>query len=302
MRYIVFGSGGFLGKTLVSYIRENKGDVIAVSRKNNADYIVDITLQESFEALNNIDNVDVLINCASLLPDNRYAINDAAHLKALYDTNVIGAVNILYFAALKGIKKVINCSTLSVVNKPWPIPLTANAPTYPLGRHVGYSSSKLAQELVMNEVAINADIQLIHLRLSALYGPGMPWVGILPLLVEKAIKGEKVSVTNGDITSFDFLHILDLSKIILHLSTLDHYKYNIINVGSGEEIFLSRLIQLIVAQCHSNSFIENSNNDLPVSRAVIDIDVLKEIMNERWQCTSLENGVAELIAYYRNKN
>ncbi|MBD0279396.1 MAG: NAD-dependent epimerase/dehydratase family protein, partial [Flavisolibacter sp.] len=69
MKYIVFGAGGFLGKKLAGYLREQGDEVIAVVHKQPASYNVDITAADSFQSLNGITDASIVINCASLLPD-----------------------------------------------------------------------------------------------------------------------------------------------------------------------------------------------------------------------------------------
>jgi nucleoside-diphosphate-sugar epimerase len=300
MNYLVFGSNGFLGKRLVRYLQEKQEEVIGVSRTNNAPFNVDIARVDTFECLQQV-SADVIINCASVLPNAKFAINDTGYLKNVLDTNVLGAINLLNFAASKGIKKVINSSTLSVIDKLWPVPLTEDANTYPGGRHVAYSASKLTQELVMNEVAKSHNIQLIHLRLSALYGANMVWQGILPLLIDKAMKGETITLTNADTTSFDFLHVSDLSKIIYQLSQLEAWEYSVINVAAGQELFLNHLAEMVIQQTSSHSSIENKNEDT-VSRSVVDISRLHKMLHQRFMPLPIEEGIKELITSYRTKN
>lgn len=291
MNYIVFGAGGFLGKKLAGYLREQGNEVIAVTRKPSAPYHVDITSAVSFQSLNSIKDVSVLINCASIVPDASHPINDVSYLKSLFDTNVIGAVNILNFAAQNNIKKVINCSTLAVVNKPWPVPLREMDMAYPKGVHTGYCVSKLSQELVMNEVAEKEGIELLHLRLSALYGPGMKWQGILPSLIDKALKGVAIQLTNAQKVSFDFLLINDLVEIIRRLSELPEWTERTVNVASGEEVFLNQLAEIIICQTNSLSKIENHNDEQRPSRAVIDISLLNNMLQEKISFTSISDGI-----------
>jgi len=296
MAFIVFGSSGFLGKELVSFLKERGEKVITISRNNEADFKIDITESESFKAIKGVHEDDIIINCASLLPDATKAINDISFIKKLFDTNAIGGVNILNFASAAGIKKVINCSTLSVVNKPWPVPLSTTTTTYPGARHVGYASSKLAQELLMNEVANAGGISLLHLRLSSLYGPAMPWQGILPFLIDKMEKGEDVDLQNAEKNSFDFLHVTDLSRIIYHAAKRNNWEENILNVGSGEEIFLKDLAQTIKLSIGSKSEINNTENiDAILSRAVVDINPIKKLLHTDWQITPLNKGIEQLI-------
>ena len=298
MRYVIFGAGGFLGKELVNYLQSEKQEVIAVQKKDSP-YNVDITNADSFKILKHIKEVDVIINCASVLPSASLG-NNASYLKSLFETNVIGAVNILHFAAAQKIKRVINCSTLVVINKPWPVPLKETDVNYPSGIHAGYAVSKLSQELLMNEISRQLDIELLHLRLSSLYGANMKLSGILPLLIEKISKSEKVSLTDAEKNSFDFLFVNDLVKIIKHLSYSNKWIYKTVNVASAEEIYLKSLADKVIAQINPKFEIIHSVTNHPGSRSVINIDRLKEMLNNNLYITPLSEGIKKMIADRKN--
>ncbi|MEP6465944.1 MAG: NAD-dependent epimerase/dehydratase family protein [Parafilimonas sp.] len=298
MKYIIFGAGGFLGKELVNYLQSENQEVIAVQKKDLL-YSVDITNAESFESLKHIEKVDIIINSVSILP-NAALSNDAFYLKNLFETNTIGAVNILHFAAAQKIKKIINCSTLAIINKPWPVPLKETDVNYPGGVHTGYAVSKLSQELLMNEISKQLSIELLHLRLSALYGVNMKWSGILPVLIEKLSNNEKVFLADAEKNSFDFLFTDDLVKIIKRLSDLEKWSYNTVNTASAEEIFLKKIADEIVAQTTSISEITYSETDSPASRSVINIDRLREMLNNDFYFTPLAEGIKKIIADRKN--
>ncbi|MFD3003684.1 NAD-dependent epimerase/dehydratase family protein [Pontibacter toksunensis] len=275
MKYLVFGANGFLGSTLVRHLKQAGENIYSVKRTAaDGAFALDITRPEGFEAITILP--DVIVNCASALPDPTKSFSDRDYLRQLYETNVIGGTNIMNWAAAKGVRRVINCSTLVVVNKPWPVPLQETANTYPMGNHVGYSSSKLSQELVMRSIANVKGIQLLHLRISALYGPGMKDGGILTKLLKQASGKEKISLTNGNKVSFDFLHVEDAAKAIHHLAGMEEWKDNVINLASGEEITLMALAELLSELTESpKENITNTDEEGFESRAMVETSLLE---------------------------
>ena len=276
MKYLIFGAGGFLGSTLVKHLKEKGETVYPVKRSaKDAAYAVDITSPEQFGVVD--VQPDIVINCASALPDSEKAFSDPIYLRQLYETNVIGAANIMNWAASRNIKKVINCSTLVVVGKPWPVPLKEGDNTYPLGAHVGYSASKLSQELVMSSIADAHHIDLLHLRISALYGPHMKAGGILTKLISQAAAKEAISLTNGNNVTFDFLQVDDAASIIYHLSKAGFWPERVINLASGEEVSLLALAETIYELSGSpKGLIANVDNDYFSSRAQVDTSLLEK--------------------------
>lgn len=292
MRYLVFGSAGFVGKNLVDHLQTRGEEVVAVNRRNGQ-YNVDISRMETFACLKKI-NADIIINCASVLPGK--SIPGIDYLKALFDANVIGSANIMNYAAQQNMQRVMNCSSLSVVNKPWPVPLKESFEAYPSGIHAGYCASKLSQEIVMNQMASLSGIQLIHLRLSSLYGAGMKWEGILSDLIDKAIRNEKILLYNSEKISFDFLYINDLIKIISSLSALPQWNAKAVNVASGKEVYLNEMAEKIIFYTGSSASIETINNDQLPSRSVIDISLLQQ-MTGNFDTASIETELPRLISY-----
>lgn len=277
MKCLIFGAGGFLGSTLVKQLQEAGEEVLSVKRTTTEGAIaLDITQPEQFEAIT--VTPDIIINCASALPDPTKSFSDPGYLRQLYETNVIGSANIMNWAVAKGVRKVISCSTLVVVDKPWPVPLQETASTYPMGNHVGYSASKLSQELVMSSIASAQGIQLLHLRISALYGPGMKG-GILARLLEQAANKEKISLTNGNSVTLDFLHVEDAAKAICHLAGLEAWSDRIINLAAGEEVSLLALAEsLCELTGNAKENITNQDDSTFESRAVVDTTLLESYL------------------------
>ncbi len=289
MKILIFGGEGFVGKSLKMLLERNNIEYLSVSR--SSEKTVDISNFEDFFKIKE-NYFDIVVNCATILPNGYYL--DSVYLNKILKTNIIGAQNICKWVQKQlRIKRIINCSTLVVANKPWPVDMNERYSNPPIGNHVLYSSSKLFQESIFETFGVLNDIEVINLRFSAIYGMEMPWSGILCSLIDKAVKNEKISLSNGDFVSFDFINVCDVSDIILKF-IFDGEK-GIYNIASGEEIYLLELANLIIELSNSKSIIENSNQDNAVlNRSKIDISKLKKQFPTK-ELLSIEQGIRQLI-------
>ena len=236
MKVLIFGATGFLGQEICNLFKLQKVDFASVSRSENADFKIDIANYYDFEILPN--DFTTIINCATTLPGNNYL--DSEYLNKFYQSNILGSQNICkWINGQKNIIKIINCSTMVVVNKPWKIGVDENANTYPTGNHVLYCGSKLMQELLFDTFAKENKIDLVQLRFSTIYGNNMAWSGIICNFIDQAKNYNKIELSNGEKVSADFLNVIDASRIVL--ASIQKNSTGIINVASGTETYLMDL-------------------------------------------------------------
>lgn len=79
-----------------------------------------------------------------------------------------------------------------------------------------YGATKLAQESFLSSWSCARDVPLTVLRLQNVYGPGQsllnPYTGLLPLLVQRAARGESLEVYEDGAMRRDFVHIDDVTS------------------------------------------------------------------------------------------
>ena len=294
MKIAIFGGTGFIGQYLVNYFKNEGEEVLAISRSGGGNSLaIDIGKQDQ---LAEIDfSPDIVVNCASRTPIKGKTSKDPEYLRELFLTNVVGSVNITNWAVEKKAKKLINCSTLVVVKKPWPEPFLEDYIELPDGFHVGYSMSKLSQEQIMNESIKGSATKLVHLRLSAVYGIGMVTEGIIFDLLNQLRKNQNIDLVDGHKNTIDLIHVKDVCKAIHRLSKAQINK-KIINVARGEDISIYQLAEVLKRLTNSSSQIFNSNTEKPSSRAKVNIDILNDYSgSEKINFISVEDGLREIV-------
>ena len=293
MRVLIFGGNGFLGTALGSALNEGSIAYETVSRTSDAStYNFDISVRDSFGMLPN-NAFDIVVNCATILPGGDYLAPD--YLDTIYRTNIKGSQNICHWIATQtSVKKIINCSSLAVVGKPWPQPLTEEDVKPPYGRHVLYSASKLFQEQIFETFSQESKVPLVQIRFSALYGPQMAWNGVLCSFIDQARQEGRIKMKNATKVYADFLHVKNASDIILAAANSD--VTGILNGASGVETSLAELAQYVNNHLDADLEVYNVEEDgIEPSRAVIDVRKLHSIINTE-KFISLSDGVLALLS------
>jgi UDP-glucose 4-epimerase len=292
MKILVFGGNGFLGKEIKNLSAGTKFVIYSASRSNLSDYKIDISDFNSFKKLP-LNYFDIIINCASVLPGGD--ILDEEYLINIFKSNILGTQNICKWVInQKSIKKIINCSTLAVVNKPWQNNLKESDSTYPKGKHVLYCSSKLMQELIIDTVFTNSNIDFINLRFSSIYGKNMPKTGVIWSLYTQAKHHNCIKITNGTKVSFDFLNVIDAARIIL--TTISSKQCDqILNAASGKEVTLFKLASLLAKNVPGRVTIINEEQTGAISSfSNINVYKLDKIINTR-TFVPLKTGISEIV-------
>jgi nucleoside-diphosphate-sugar epimerase len=228
---VVAGAGGFLGRAVVRALRARGHQAIELTRAD-----ADIADPAALARLP--FRGDVLVNAAARTPSP--GRDDLSEYLA---ANTVGANELTAWAIAGGVRRVVHCSTLSVVARPWPVPLDETAPTYPVGGAARYAVSKLAGEVLVATQCRAAGIPYVILRESALYGPGMAWHGLIPRFIDLALGDGRPRVDAGGRTTVDLLHVDDAARAVAAAAAESDIT-GIVNVAAGEEVSLSRLAEL----------------------------------------------------------
>ena len=222
------------------------------------------------------------------MAQNRRPPTLAEH-REMFEVNTIGAANVAHWAVKRGAKRLVYGSTLVVANRQWPVPLTEAAATAPTGPVAAYAASKLSGELVGGSIMRAAQRSFTALRYSAMYGPGMVWIGVLPMFLDAARTGKRLSATSG--ANADFLHVRDAARATV-AAVLDASD-GVFNVAAGVETSIVELARAALIVCG------RSPEDVDVTpgspaRAVVDVTRLRTELRVEPGLT-LEEGLATLL-------
>jgi len=249
MKILVFGSNGFVGKSIIKNLNssEDKMDIIASTREDTNLF----SLKETSEKIKK-ENAEVVINAAARV-GGIYA-NNTQRFKFILDNLKI---NINIFEALSNFPetKFINIGTSSIY------PLGVENPIKEESLMTGkleptnspYSMAKLTSIELGKSLHDEIGSRVLNIMPTNLYGPNDHFEKmnshVIPGLIYKMHKAviensSSVEIWGSGSPLREFMHVDDLSSAIIFLLNKET-KFDILNIGTGEEVTIKNLANKI---------------------------------------------------------
>ncbi len=315
MKVLVTGGAGFIGSHVAQKLLERGDEVVALdnfapnysrARKEanlheyahhaRCEFIdADICDADYVRALFVVQKFDRVVHLAAM-GNVRYSIE---HAPEYVDVNIRGTVNLLEAARLSGTRYFVFASTSSVYGKADVIPFVETAPAArPLAP---YPATKIADEVLAHAYHVAFDMKCTGLRFFNVYGPrGRP--DMMPYeFTRKIAAGETIRVFDEGRPQRDWTYIGDIVSGVL--AALDAgFDYELINLGRGQPIELSRFIDIIERLVGRKAIIEHA--PLPPTEPAItyaNVEKAARLLNYYPQ-TSIEDGLARFYEWYQRGN
>ena len=212
------------------------------------------------------------------------------------DVNVGGTVSLLEACRDVEVKRVILASSATVYGNHTSQPVSEVYPTRPA---VPYAVSKLAAEHYLFNIARLSGFESVALRIFNAYGPGQMLPAshppVIPQFVQQTMgRGSLVVFGDGSQTR-DFVYIDDIVDALIAALDASDIDQQIINVGSGEETSINRLIELIGKTLSIKpNVLYNQESSSGIARQVADLATARKLLGYNPQI-SLEDGLKKLV-------
>ena len=223
-RVLVTGAGGFVGRYLVTALEGDGHEVIRHSLQDG-----DISRCQL-----PYDGVTYVFHLAArtFVPDSWKITRE------FYDTNVLGAINILEFCRQH--KCPLAMMSSYVYGRPRHLPIGED---HPLEAFNPYAHTKILAEEAARFYAEHFGFEVAVVRPFNLYGVGQSHHFLIPTLVHQALApGDTITVADTR-PKRDFLHVRDLVGLLLLIAK--HRATGVYNAGSGISTSIAELVEFI---------------------------------------------------------
>ena len=299
-KILITGAHGFIGKHLVRNLLEKR----KIPKEN---LFLPTSEEYDLRELENCQKVaknqDIIIHLAAAT--GGIELNRLHPGKIFYD-NIIMGVQLMEAARMAGVEKFVGIGSVTAYPETAAPPLKEDQlwNGYPVEIHAPYSFAKkmlLVQgQAYRKEYGFNA----IHLLLTSVFGPGVnPQSGfVISSIIEKIHKAKKegrnfIEAWGTGKPIRDFLYVEDAAEGII-LATERYDKPEPINIGSGKEISIKDLVNLICKLMNFKGEIrwDTAKPDGQLKR-VIDVSRAKKEFGFT-AFTPLEAGLRETIEWH----
>ena len=314
-RVLVTGADGFIGSHLTEALVNKGYEVKAFVQYNsfNSWGWLDFTSTEIKQKIEIISGdirdpngvKKAMIDCENVLHlAALIAIPFSYHSPDSYvDTNIKGTLNVLQAARELGVKKLIHTSTSEVYGTAKYVPIDEN---HPLSGQSPYSASKIGADQLVNSFYTSFNLPVLTLRPFNTYGPRQSARAIIPTIITQLLEGKKEIELGAIEPTRDFSYISDTVKAFIYALESDSGFGEVINIGSGFEISIGKVVQIISDQMGLKIKIRSCENRIrpknsEVERLWADNSKAKDLLS--WspnyaQIDGFSKGIQETIEWF----
>lgn len=305
-KLLVTGGAGFIGSEFVRQGVQRGYKIVVVDKLSYAGdlerikevkdnirfYKVDIKDYASLDEIFKREKPEVVIHWAAESHVDR-SIEDAS---PFFDTNVKGTQVILDISKKYGVERFLNISTDEVYGE-----LTGDGQFYetsPLNPNSPYSVSKASADMLGRAYYRTYGLPVITIRPSNNYGPWQYPEKLIPVIILKALRNEKVPVYGRGLNIREWLYVSDCVDAVFEI--MEKGKIGeIYNVGSGNERQNIEVVKLVLNLLNKSDDLIKFVKDRPGHDFRYSLNSDKIIKEIGWKSkTDFFDGIEKTVKWY----
>jgi GDP-L-fucose synthase len=300
-RIVVTGGSGFLGRFVVERLRRFEGVEVFVPRRSDYNLVEAPDIKRLLAGT----RPDLIIHLAAVV--GGIGANEKNPGKFFYENLMMG-VQLIEQARLHEVRKFVALGTVCAYPKFTPTPFSEDDiwNGYPEETNAPYGLAKKMMLVQAQSYRQQYGFNTIFLLPANLYGPGDhfdPEIShVIPALIRKCVEARDVGESyleawgTGN-ASREFLYVEDCAEAIVR-ATASYDESDPINIGTGNEIKISELLELIARLTDFRGEIR-WQTDKPDGQPRRRLDVTRAFEKFGFRAqTSLEEGLRRTIEWY----
>jgi len=253
MRVLVTGGGGFLGAAAVRALVARGDTAIAFDTRLDSltsarasaegdERLIrvpgDITDMANVAGAVLVHKPDAVVHCAAIVG----VLSSLGSPINVVHVNIEGSLNVFEAMRLGGIRRCIHISSEEAYGA---FRSDKVDETHPLNPELPYGICKAAVEQLGRSYGALHGLEIINLRTSWVYGPGLPRDRIPKNLVDAALAGRKLHIPTGAESAIDHTYVDDVVSAIL--MALDHetHRHDVYNIASGSAPTVAEIVAVV---------------------------------------------------------
>ena len=313
MKFLVTGGAGFIGSNYMHYVvNKYENDIFvcldALTYAGNYNNIKNLESKPNFKFVHmdirDVDGIDSLFekekfDCVINFAAESHVDNSIKNPNLFADTNVLGTMNLMNACRKYGNIRYHQVSTDEVYGDlPLDRPDLKFTELTPIHTSSPYSSSKAGADLQVMAYYRTYGLPVTISRCSNNYGPYQFPEKLIPVVISKALKNEKIPVYGRGENVRDWIHVID-HNIGVDMIVRNGKIGEVYNLGGHSERTNLEVVKTILKQLGKGESLIEYVTDRPGHDLRYAIDSTKVERELGWNRTyTFENGIEETINWY----
>jgi UDP-glucose 4-epimerase len=250
VQFLVTGGAGFLGAALANRLVRD-GHQVRVIDDLSAGDPARLDSQVLFTRGDVVDRPKLWtllqdVDCVYHLAARVLVSESILYPREYNEANVGGTVSVMEAMRDAGVHRVVFASSGAVYGEQAVQPVREDLTPNPQSP---YAVSKLAAEYYVRTIGALWGIETVILRIFNTYGPGQnlppSHPPVLPRFLHQALQGGSLIIFGGGRQTRDFVYLDDVVEALVTSATASDVDRRVINVGSGWEVSINELAELV---------------------------------------------------------
>ena len=258
MKILVTGGSGFIGSHIVEHYQDKAEEIRVLDnlrsgyRKNLAGLkfrFIEGSVTDREIVAQAVAGVDYIFHMAALVsvPESMAKPGECV------DINVHGLLNVLEAAATAGVKKLVFASSAAIYGDNPTVPKLETMLPEPKSP---YAVTKLDGEYYLDLFNRERGLETAAIRFFNVFGPRQDpkgaYAAAVPIFIEKALKGEDITVHGDGEQTRDFIYVKDIVGALSFAAETPGVT-GVFNAGYGGQMTINDLANKIIASSGSDA-------------------------------------------------